>query len=439
MNRFRFALALGFGGMLMIFLAAGLDASRLIRQMRAENQLLREASAERSRQLTTVRSYVLQSKAYVTDYLLDMDERQSRDRLSELAGQWAQVRGALSRYPSSSLEEDALLAELRARLEQQWQDLNDSFPPSQIVQHREQLMVQRKIVPLTTAVVEITQGIDQEDRKQSAATQAKIQQRFERTGRELGVVLNVALAAALLLALGAMIYILRIERQINASRNQLEQLSARLVNAQEEERRSISRELHDEVGQTLGAVLVEAANLSNRIPPDDAVARKYLDNIRKQADSSINSIRNIALLLRPSMLDDLGLIPALEWQAREVSRRSGINVKVIAQEVADSLPDPLRTTIYRLVQEALNNVARHSGASSATVSVRGEGGQLVVAVEDDGQGFNPQRTRGLGLLGMEERVRAAGGRLEIESQPGKGTRLSAWLPAPSLVEPAAAV
>src|SRR5579884_1511307 len=113
MNRFRFALALGFGGMLMIFLAAGLDASRLIRQMRAENELLRDASEERSRQLTTVRSYVLQSKAYVSDYLVDMDERQSRDRMSELAEQWARVRGALSRYQPSSLEEDILLARLR--------------------------------------------------------------------------------------------------------------------------------------------------------------------------------------------------------------------------------------------------------------------------------------------------------------------------------------
>ena len=107
---------------------------------------------------------------------------------------------------------------------------------------------------------------------------------------------------------------------------------------------------------------------------DDAVSLQYLDNIRKFADSSVNSIRDIALLLRPSMLDDLGLMPALEWQAREVSRRSGIKVKVIAENVTDSLPDEMRTCIYRLVQEALQNVFRHSGAKSAVVTVRQDGG-----------------------------------------------------------------
>src|SRR5205814_6236131 len=129
---------------------------------------------------------------------------------------------------------------------------------------------------------------------------------------------------AILLAVGCIFYIFRIERQnarryqeITEGRRALEKLSARLVAAQETERRSISRELHDEVGQTLGAVLVDAANLADRIPAEDTVSHRYLDNIRALADTSVNSIRNIALLLRPSMLDDLGLIPALEWQARE--------------------------------------------------------------------------------------------------------------------------
>jgi signal transduction histidine kinase len=128
------------------------------------------------------------------------------------------------------------------------------------------------------------------------------------------------------------------------------------------------------------------------------------------------------------MLDDLGLIPALEWQAREVSRRSSIKVKVVAENVSDSLPDPVRTGIYRLVQEALNNVARHSGAKSVLVTVQQKEGSIVLTVKDDGSGFEPDKTRGLGLLGMEERVKQLGGRLEIESQPGHGTLLRATLP-----------
>ena len=128
------------------------------------------------------------------------------------------------------------------------------------------------------------------------------------------------------------------------------------------------------------------------------------------------------------MLDDLGLIPALEWQAREISRRSGIKVKVTAEKVPDSLPDAVRTSVYRVVQEALHNVAQHSGARSATVTVRQMGESLLLIVEDDGGGFDPERTRGLGLLGMEERVKQIGGRLEIQSQPGKGTVLRVTLP-----------
>ena len=271
--------------------------------------------------------------------------------------------------------------------------------------------------------------------RQQAAAEGEIQHEFENMGRQLSVVLEVALGAAILLAAYCILYILRIEKQnkrryeqILEARGELERLSARLVAAQEEERRTISRELHDEVGQTLSAVLVDAANLANRIPPADTVARQYLESIRSHADSSVNSIRNIALLLRPSMLDDLGLIPALEWQAREVSRRSGVKVKVSDENVPDTLPDAVRTCIYRLVQEALHNVAAHSGAKNVVVNVRRENSSLILRVEDDGSGFDSARTRGMGLLGMEERVRQLGGRLEIHSEPGKGTRLRASLP-----------
>jgi signal transduction histidine kinase len=238
-----------------------------------------------------------------------------------------------------------------------------------------------------------------------------------------------------LLAAGCLLYIIRIERQnsgryqeVLKARGALEQLSARLVDAQEMERRTISRELHDQVGQTLNALLVEAANLAKRIETDDAVSLRYLDNIRKFADSSVNSIRDIALLLRPSMLDDLGLMPALEWQAREVSRRSGVKIAVTAENVSDSLPDEMRTCIYRVVQEALQNVSRHSRAKSAVVTVRQDDSSLFLSVEDDGSGFDPEKTRGLGMLGMEERVRQLGGQFEVQSAPGRGTVLKVKLP-----------
>jgi signal transduction histidine kinase len=290
-------------------------------------------------------------------------------------------------------------------------------------------------LPLRTSVVEITARLEDIDAKQAAATESQIQNEFERLGATLKTVLSVALGAALALAVGCLLYIFRIERQnaeryreILSARQALEQLSARLVEAQETERRAISRELHDQVGQTLNALLVDTANLAKRIDAGDAISRRYLDNIRTFADSSVNSIRDIALLLRPSMLDDLGLIPALEWQAREVSRRSGIKVKVAAENVPDPLSDDVRTCIYRVVQEALQNICRHSGAKSAAITVRYDGKSLLLSVEDDGRGFDPERTRGLGMLGMEERVRQLGGRFEIRSSPGKGAAIHIILP-----------
>jgi signal transduction histidine kinase len=432
----RLALVAGFGGMLLIFLLAATDAVRLLREMRAQNQVLRDASLERSRRLASVRTYVLMSQAYVGDYFMDSDEQRARDRAAELQQAWSRMLGELEKYPASTPEDVELLGRLRQMLDQHRQAVAHAMSPTSLERRRQiASFYSDEILPLRTTVLQITTRVQDADQKQLAASANELQRQFEGTGRRLSVVLEIALGTGLLLALGCVFYIHRIERQnqrryeqIREARGALERLSARLVEAQEEERRSISRELHDEVGQTLSAVLVDAANLANRIPADDAVAQRYLESIRNLADSSVNSIRNIALLLRPSMLDDLGLIPALEWQAREVSRRHGIKVKVVDENVPASLPDAVRTCVYRVVQEALHNVSSHSKAKNVTIGVGQENGSLAVTVEDDGVGFDPERKKGLGLLGMEERVKQLGGRMEIRAEKGKGTRVRVVLP-----------
>jgi signal transduction histidine kinase len=201
-----------------------------------------------------------------------------------------------------------------------------------------------------------------------------------------------------------------------------------LVDAQEAERRSISRELHDEVGQTLGALLVDIGHLSNLLPAEDRITQEQIGRIKKAAETAVKSIRDIALLLRPPMLDDLGLVPALEWQARETSRRGEMEVEVHAEELKGDLPDEVKVGIYRLVQEALQNAATHAHAKNATVVLKRERNSVVVEIIDDGKGFQPERTRGMGILGMEERVRQLGGELAIRSTPGKGTAVHAELP-----------
>jgi signal transduction histidine kinase len=149
------------------------------------------------------------------------------------------------------------------------------------------------------------------------------------------------------------------------------------------------------------------------------------------AEESVGSVRNMALLLRPSMLDDLGLVPALKWQAREVARLTGLKVKIVADEIAEDLQDAHRTCVYRVVQEALNNCAKHSQATLVRVIVSQDRDGLSASVQDDGIGFDPSQEKGMGLLGMEERVERLGGRFHIESRPGHGAVLSIRIPLPA--------
>lgn len=431
----RFALVLGLGGIALIFLGAGIDAVRLLATMRTENKVLRDAALQRTSHLASIRSSILLSHTYLGVYFLDSRQQNAREYLAKVEDARSRSLAELSNYRANNLEEQELINHLADMLDQHWLRLTRVLSSTTTAKPLPVSFYKEEILPLSASFVEVTAQLEGIDAKQAATTEAQIEGQFEQLGARLSWALGLGLAAALLLAAGCLVYISRIERQnvrryqevLNA-RGALAQLSARLVDAQETERRTISRELHDQVGQTLNAVLVEAANLAQRIPAGDAVSQQYLDNIRKFADSSVNSIRDIALLLRPSMLDDLGLIPALEWQARELSRRSGIHVKVIAEDVTDSLPDEMRTCIYRLVQEALQNVSRHSGAKNSVVTVRQDHGLISLDVKDDGQGFDPEKTRGLGMLGMEERVRQLGGLFEVRSAPGKGTVLHATLP-----------
>jgi signal transduction histidine kinase len=217
--------------------------------------------------------------------------------------------------------------------------------------------------------------------------------------------------------------------EVAEARTQLKELSARLVQAQEEERRSLSRELHDEVGQALSAVLIELRNLSTGLTArSEEQSRRHVETIKGLVENTVRVVRNMALLLRPSMLDDLGLIPALKWQARESSKSTSMDVSVAAELDSDELPDDYKTCIYRVVQEALHNCARHSHAASVRIRVEQARDRLLLNIQDDGRGFDVRHTKGLGLLGIQERITRLGGTCRIHSQPGSGTTLSVELP-----------
>jgi signal transduction histidine kinase len=220
--------------------------------------------------------------------------------------------------------------------------------------------------------------------------------------------------------------------QIENSADELRRLSQKLSGAQEDERRNISRELHDEVGQMLTALSMELGNLDEfRHNPGPSFG-DHLEQAKRLTEETLRSIRSMSAGLRPSVLDELGLAPALRWQARAFTKSSNIPVEMHLAEDLGDMPDAHLTCIYRVVQEALTNCARHAKAKSIRVTLDSGSGTLSLIVEDDGVGFDVRKARGqgLGLLGIEERVRELGGSVRLESSPGAGTLLRCDIPKP---------
>jgi len=196
----------------------------------------------------------------------------------------------------------------------------------------------------------------------------------------------------------------------------------------------LSRELHDEIGQSLTALRIELGNLARTRSEPGNEFDVHLEETKKLAEHTLRSARSISMGLRPAMLDELGLGPALEWQVREFSHRFNISVHLDLHSDLSDLPEQHRTYLYRIVQEALTNCARHSQARSILITVHDTADEILLTVADDGVGFPPdaRSAGGLGLLGISERVRELSGLLNIDSAPGQGTRLHVTLPRASL-------
>jgi len=212
-------------------------------------------------------------------------------------------------------------------------------------------------------------------------------------------------------------------------RLELRRLAASVVEAREEERRRIARELHDELGQRLTALKMEISILRAGNPPCDKDGR--ITGMLEMVDSTVSALRRIAADLRPLMLDDLGLNAAIEWLARDAARRMDMEVTVRLGNEDPPLAPGADIALYRMVQEALTNVGRHARATDARIELRQDGDELVLTVQDNGKGF-PERSMGqegrYGLLGIRERALMLGGRLDVDNPPGGGGRITVHLP-----------
>jgi two-component system sensor histidine kinase UhpB len=219
--------------------------------------------------------------------------------------------------------------------------------------------------------------------------------------------------------------------EARAYHGQIQEMSSRILTAQEEERKRIARELHDDTAQAITSILVRLRLLERST--EDAAVLKNVEELRELTSGALDSVRRMAMDLRPASLDDLGLLPAIHSYVEQFSHGTSIAVSVEAEGLQRRLPCDVELVLYRVFQEALTNVSKHASATTALVQVKRKGNEVTLVIEDDGDGFDPGQPSltegsGLGLFGMRERLTLVGGVAEVASAKGKGTRISARVP-----------
>jgi signal transduction histidine kinase len=421
----RMLLWVGFGGLLLLMAVLGVSALSFLNQIQVRQEKIREDYVERDLTLEKIRSDIYTSGTYLRDYLLDTKDEMA----AEHKAGFLQAR---RRIESGTREYERLVRPAERPVFEQFQKESHNYlqtvSPALDWTAEERLarganFVSQELLPRRMLVVDLTDRMHELTEKQLEASSMEVADLFATFRMRLLVLLIATLGIGLALAGSSL-------RRILAAHAELKRLSAELLSAQEDERRRISRELHDEVGQVLSAIMLGLGNLRAAILNDDREeALGQLQLVQDMTQRNANVVRNISLLLRPTMLDDLGLVPALKWLAREVSRTSGIQVDVVAECEPEDLTEDQRTCVYRVVQEAVHNAARHSRGRHIVINLQlTPEGRLRVSVDDDGAGFDPSAGAGLGILGMKERIQRLSGVMHVDSSPAQGTVVTFDLP-----------
>ena len=439
----RGALIGGFGVVFALWLASGYQLVRSIRDAEARRAAAHSSFLQGEQALTMISNRVLLGSIYLRDALISPTPDVLQHYAAELSQLRQQVNEVLPRYEPliDTTEERDQWQKLQTELEAYWKSREIVFAIDEGTAANTAQLIATRVVPARESILQLVNSLSALERAAIAQNEAETTVFFADAQRQAAWLAGVALIAALGVAFVASRHVGRLEREIGRrqraelqNRLDLERLSARLVTAQEEERRSLARELHDAVGQALTAIKMEMG-VALRGVEADARARTALEQARSIAESTLASVRDLSQLLHPSMLDDFGLPEALRAHLRSFSNRTNIRAQLIHERMNDRLPADVEVCVYRIVQEALTNVARHSGASSCTVSLIRRDNVLQLTVEDDGRGLatarGPDARRGLGLIGMRERAQALSGTFLVEDRTEGGTRLIVRLPVPA--------
>jgi signal transduction histidine kinase len=371
--------------------------------------------------LETLRADIHLSGIYVRDYLLDNSHLTADSYRARLITLREATRKTLEElHASASPAERERIARLQSNLDDYWETYDPLFgwTPAQKL-YLSAPFLRQNVLPRRNAVLELTRDIEALNNASLAQQRAVVATQEQELRRLFARMLWITMGLGVAIAIGAGLRFHYVETRFE---DQYRRISQMMVRAQEEERKRLSRELHDQVGQMLTALRME-------------VGRGHQAESKALIDTMVATVRDLSMGLRPSMLDDIGLGPALQWLARDHARRFDCPVNVELSGDLDALPESHRTCTYRVVQEALTNCARHAQARRIDVALHGTPGQLRLQIKDDGVGMpaRPLAAPGLGLFGIEERVRELGGRLQLYSQPGQGTSLKIEMPIPVCV------
>lgn len=426
----------GFLAVIVLLLFAGWEFARF---QSAGAQVQLEAYhryIEKDRAIVTLRRAIWLGGNRVRDYFLNTSANRRQiflDQIRETEQILAGPLRQLKTWNRALVEREGLEQRLEVYLAEM-RDLSNSPPdaqPSQLVEQR----WSPKRIAAHDALEEISKFAQEELRQ----AELRLRKDTESALTRLRALLFMAVGIAALVAITSIRLSARWEKErqnhlanLSEANIRLKQLSDRLLDIQEEERRSLSQELHDEVGQTLTALRMELSQSMRTI--SEASAKERLERARALTEKTVQMVRNISLMLRPSLLDDLGLGPALQWQVEEFARRANITATFEGVEVGESLEENLKTSIFRIAQEALNNIEKYAQAHHVQVSLRQDGETLILSIQDDGIGLERSRNAakspnsGSGILGMRQRIQRWQGQLEITSSPAGGTLVVARLP-----------
>lgn len=425
-------LAIGFGVLIVLIAILTFGAVRRADAIYRDMQAAQDAYSQIETLRRNMISDMYLADILVRDYLLDPSPQSGPRHLQELLVIRDSLQKRLDQLSVKPKGDSSRLARLQEEVEGYWDSLDPIFEwTAKEKASRSWIFLARTVLPHRDAVVSLAREIASLNTDNLARERQRLQSSQQALHTFLLQIMGIAVAIGIAVALLTTYRVRVLEKRIEETQDDLRRLSQRLVQAHEVERAALSRELHDEVGQMMTALGIQLGNLDTTRSTDETAFRARLEDAKQLNADAMRALRDLAMGLRPSMLDDLGLPAALEWQGREFSRHTGVPASVNVTGGLDDLSDAQRTCIYRVVQEALTNCARHANAKAVSVSVRTAKENIVVVVRDDGIGFKPSASSrgGIGLLGIKERVQALHGKFNITSAPWKGTTIQVQLPA----------